>query len=70
MNEIEINSKFKMLPDSLKFEVLDYIEFLTNKYYNKKSFKKGLKFNWEGGLSELKEKYSSVELQHKSLEWR
>ena len=70
MNEIEINSKFKMLPDSLKIEVLDYIEFLTNKYYNKKSIKKGLKFNWEGGLSEFKEKYSSVELQHKSMEWR
>lgn len=28
------------------------------------------KFDWEGGLSNLKEKYTSVELQHKALEWR
>ncbi len=70
MNEIEINSKFKMLPDPIKIEVLDYIEFLSNKYYHNKAKKKGFQFNWEGGLSELKEKYSSVELQHKSLEWR
>ena len=32
--------------------------------------KEGFKFNWEGGLSELKNKFSSVELQHKALEWR
>jgi hypothetical protein len=28
------------------------------------------KFDWEGGLSDLKEQYTSVELQHKALEWR
>jgi hypothetical protein len=33
--------------------------------------KKGkLTFDWEGGLSDLKEKYTSVELQHKAMEWR
>ena len=28
------------------------------------------KFDWEGGLSDLKKKYTSVSLQHKALEWR
>ena len=32
--------------------------------------KKGFRFDWEGGLSDLKEKYTSVELQHKASEWR
>ncbi len=27
-------------------------------------------FSWEGGLKELKNEYTSVELQHKALEWR
>lgn len=31
---------------------------------------KRFKFDWEGGLSELKEKFTSVELQHKASEWR
>lgn len=32
--------------------------------------KEGFRFDWEGGLSELKEKYTSVELQHKALDLR
>jgi len=28
------------------------------------------RIDWEGGLSDLKEKYTSVEFVHKSLEWR
>ena len=32
--------------------------------------KKRFRFDWEGGLSKLTGKYTSVELQHKALEWR
>jgi len=28
------------------------------------------KFDWEGGLSEIGKKFTSVGLQHKALEWR
>ncbi len=66
----EIETKIKELPDELKREVLDYIEFLTNKYKLKKKRKRSFKFDWEGGLEELKDKFTSVELQHKSKEWR
>ncbi|KAF5426749.1 hypothetical protein C5S42_06750, partial [Candidatus Methanomarinus sp.] len=27
-------------------------------------------FDWEGGLLEVQENFTSVELQHKSMEWR
>ena len=64
-----IQVKLDELSEELKREVLDYIDFLIMKHY--KEEKKGkLKFDWEGGLSDLKEKYTSVELQHKAMEWR
>lgn len=64
-----IEEKLEELPEDLKKEVLDYIDFLLQKY-KKKTRKRKFKFDWEGGLSELKEKYTSVELQHKAMEWR
>ena len=69
MTEQVIKAKLEELPDNLKKEALDYIEFLLQKYGRQE--KQGeFRFDWEGGLSELKDKYSSVELQHKALEWR
>jgi len=40
------------------------------KYDKNKNARKKIKFDWEGGLSKLKNKYTSVQLQHKALEWR
>ncbi len=68
-----IKSKLDQLPEELKKEALDYIDYLLQKGYEtyKITAKKSkFKFNWEGGLSNLKQKYTSVELQHKALEWR
>jgi len=70
MYEKEIELKIRELPENLKREVLDYIEFLLRKYKDEKSREKKFKFNWEGGLSELRKNFTSVELQHKALEWR
>jgi len=58
---------FQKLPDDLKREVMDYIEFLLEKKAKKKRGQ--LNLPWKGALKELKEKYTSVELQHKVLEW-
>lgn len=44
---------------------MEYIDFL--KHQNKKKSKKKLSFSWAGGLKELKDKYTSVELQHEML---
>ena len=70
IHENKIELELRKLPKDLRREVLDYLEFLINKYQSKKPIKKKFKFDWEGGLSDIKEKYNSVELQHKSLEWR
>ena len=70
MNIYDIGSKMEKLPDHIIPEINDYIDFLLNKYGSKEKAKSKFKFDWEGGLSKLKNKYSSVELQHKSLEWR
>lgn len=69
MTEQIFKVKLEELPDDLKKEVLDYMEFLLLKYH-KKEKKEKFRFDWEGGLSELKGKYTSIELQHKALEWR
>ncbi|HET6402312.1 MAG TPA: DUF2281 domain-containing protein [Candidatus Kapabacteria bacterium] len=44
----------------------DFIEFLTNRESKNVD---PPRFTWEGGLEELKDEYTSVELQKKALEW-
>ena len=64
-----IEYKLNALPDELKEEVLDFIDFLiSNKNHN--TVATPFDFSWEGGLSNSKEKYSSVELQHRAMDWR
>lgn len=70
MNEKEIEVKIRELPEDIRKEVLDYIEFLLSKHKNIETRSKKFNFDWEGGLSELRDKFTSVELQHKVLEWR
>ena len=70
MHEKTIEMKIRELPEDLKREVLDYVEFLLKKYRGRESIAKKFKFDWEGGLSEIGERFTSVELQHKALEWR
>ena len=71
MQEKEIESKFKKLPEHLKEEVLKYVDYLLlqqqdGKYKQSKPFT----FKWEGTLKDENINVTSVELQHKSLEWR
>ncbi|MBC7080812.1 MAG: XRE family transcriptional regulator [Thermoplasmatales archaeon] len=43
---------------------------IKKKIENEKKMRKSFSFSWEGGLKDIKNKYASVELQHKSMEWR
>jgi len=70
MSKSEIDAKIQALPESVKREVLDYIEFLLSRYQHRKGEAKGFKFDWEGGLAHLKKEFLSVELQHKASDWR
>jgi len=70
MYEKEIQEKIEGLPDDLRREILDYLELLLKKYRDKETQTKKFKYDWEGGLSEVREKFTSVGLQHKASEWR
>lgn len=70
MKPNKIETKINKLPEHVIPEVNDFIDFLLVKYGDKNINKSKFKFNWEGGLSNLKNQYTSVELQHKVLEWR
>ncbi|MCR4392069.1 MAG: DUF2281 domain-containing protein [Candidatus Acetothermia bacterium] len=59
------------LPPELQQQVRDFVEFLLERRVaGFKAEKKGeLKLDWRGALRDLRGKYTSVELQHKILEW-
>lgn len=63
-----IEKKISKLPSELQREVFDFIDFLIEKRTYKK--KKTPTLNWLGGIKEFNEKYSALELQKKSLDWR
>jgi len=55
------------LPPELQQEVKDFVQFLLDHRVAKQ--KGELKLSWRGALRDLRDKYTSVELQHKALEW-
>ena len=61
-----LDKKFAELSPDIKKEVIDLIELLESK----KRKEEKLGFSWIGGLKEFRDKYTSVELQHKINEWR
>lgn len=74
MIEQKINVMVNDLPFQLKKEVLDFVEFLSEKYRRRPAkanvAKKHFKFDWEGGLADVGKKMNSVDLQHKAMDWR
>ncbi|MCI0690483.1 DUF2281 domain-containing protein [candidate division KSB1 bacterium] len=72
MSTLQIEQKIRQLPGYLLPEIMDYVDFLLNKHVQPKQQTKvrAFTFDWEGGLSNLSDKFTSVELQHKVLEWR
>jgi hypothetical protein len=57
----------KELPLELREEVRDFVELLLEKRARKPKAK--LSLSWRGALRDLREQYTSVELQHKALQW-
>lgn len=70
MNSNQLNKKIKKVPPHLIPEVMDYIDYLITKYGVDRKSRESFSFSWEGGLSEISDKYNSVDLQHKALDWR
>ena len=67
----ELKELIDQLPPEFQEEVRDFVEFLLEKkVLRPKREKEGeLRLDWRGALRELRGKYTSVELQHKVLEW-
>jgi hypothetical protein len=61
----DLAAKIETLPPALQQEVEDFVDFLHSKYAPRK--KGNMKLDWRGGLADLKDEYSSVELQHEGL---
>lgn len=66
---VVIGKKINRLSPELQQEVVSFIDFLLSKDQPNKIAKKKFSFNWAGKLSDMKDKFTSVELQHKALEW-
>jgi hypothetical protein len=63
----EIEIFIEKLPPELQQEVYDFAQFL---FLTKvKSKQKSLRLSWAGGLGEFRDKFTSLDLQKKALEW-
>ena len=59
--------KIGELSPEVQREVEDFVDFLTEKKV--KVLKKTPTFSWAGALKDLRDQYTSVELQHKVAGW-
>ena len=55
------------LPPELQKEVEDFVEFLLERKVHRKQ--KKLRLSWAGALKEYRDRFTSLELQKKALEW-
>jgi hypothetical protein len=63
-----IEEQLRDLPPELQQEVADFIEFLVEKRLKRARAKPT--FGWAGALQDLRDRYTSVKLQHEISEWR
>ena len=62
-----LNEIVQKLPPDLQREVADFARFLLETRAGPKSGKLGME--WAGALSEFRDRFTSLELQSKALEW-
>ncbi|MFN3763732.1 MAG: DUF2281 domain-containing protein [Anaerolineae bacterium] len=55
------------LPPELQREVQDFVKFLTETRV--RPGQKHFRLTWAGGLRDLREQFTSLELQKKAMEW-
>jgi hypothetical protein len=57
----------KELPPELRAEARDFIEFLLRRQPRRRQSR--LRLSWAGGLGEFRDRFTSLELQRKALDW-
>lgn len=68
VNQETIQELIKTLPPEIQKEVEDFIRFLLQE--RTKKYGRRLRQDWAGALGDHRDKYTSLELQRKALEWR
>lgn len=63
-----IEEKIRALPPALQDEVEDFVAFLLER--RSPRIHRPLSCAWAGALGELKDQFTSVELQHAVSQWR
>ncbi len=63
-----LEEQLKELPPELRQEVSDFVEFLVTKRLGR--IREKPTFEWAGALKDLRQQYTSVDLQHRLSEWR
>ena len=66
--EKPLEELMKDLPPDVLDEVRDFIEFLLAKREPRGG--KVLRQDWAGALSEFRDKYTALDLQHQATKWR
>jgi hypothetical protein len=72
MSKDALIAKYETLPAPAQKQVETFIEFLSQTSSPKpaRSPKRRFKFGWAGGLADLKDQFTAVELQHHLNEMR
>ena len=72
MSRETLIAKYETLPVVAQKQVETFIEFLSQRTPTKpgRTTKRRFKFDWAGGLADLKRRFTAVELQHHLNELR
>jgi len=65
-----LEEKIKSLPPELRQEVMDFIEFQMQRVQKRGKGKRKFTLSWAGALKDYRDKFTSLELQKRALEWR
>ncbi|GAB4542449.1 MAG: DUF2281 domain-containing protein [Anaerolineales bacterium] len=68
MIDLSLQETLQKLPLELQVEVRDFAEFLLER--KKSHLPRPIKFQWEGALKDMREQFTSAELQHQISAWR
>jgi Protein of unknown function (DUF2281) len=72
MSKNALIAKYEALPVTAQKQVVLFIQVLSKKASEKstRSARRRFKFDWAGGLADLKDRFTAVELQHRLNELR
>jgi hypothetical protein len=68
MNTSALLDRIKEMPPDIQQEIEDFADFILKK--RNPVTESILRQEWAGALSDFKDRFSSLELQEKALEWR